>query len=60
MVDTGGEEHGALVQQILETQKDLQDGNKIAKNVEIVSNTIGCIFIKHNWWINYTNLKIEF
>ena len=52
MVDTGGEEHGALVQQILETQKDLQDGNKIAKNVEIVSNTIGSIFIKHNWWIN--------
>lgn len=27
-VESGGQEHGALVQQILETQKELQDGNK--------------------------------
>ena len=40
-IEAGGEEHGALVQQILETQKELQDGNKMAtsprKGVEIVS-----------------------
>lgn len=37
---SGGQEHGALVQQILETQKELQDGNKrpeAKKGVEIVS-----------------------
>ena len=37
---SGGQEHGALVQQILETQKELQDGNKRPqspkKGVEIV------------------------
>ena len=37
----GGEQHGALVQQIIETQKELQDGNKRPaegrKGVEIVS-----------------------
>ena len=40
-VESGGQEHGALVQQILETQKELQDGNKRPtspkKGVEIVS-----------------------
>ena len=37
-VEAGGQEHGALVQQILETQKELQDGNKRdKKGVEIVS-----------------------
>ena len=37
-VEAGGQEHGALVQQILETQKELQDGNKRDKKaVEIVS-----------------------
>ena len=37
-VETGGQEHGVLVQQILETQKELQDGNKRdKKGVEIVS-----------------------
>ena len=36
-VEAGGQEHGALVQQILETQKELQDGNKRdKKGVEIV------------------------
>ena len=30
-------DHGGLVQQILETQKELQHGNKIQKPVEIVS-----------------------
>ena len=39
-IETGGEEHGTLVQQILETQKELQDGNKMAtspkRGVEIV------------------------
>jgi len=33
-VESGGTEHGALVQQILETQKELQDGNK-RERVEI-------------------------
>ena len=33
-VESGGQEHGALVQQILETQKELQDGNK-RERVEI-------------------------
>ena len=33
-VESGGHEHGALVQQILETQKELQDGNK-RERVEI-------------------------
>ena len=33
----GGEDHGGLVQQILQTQQELQHGNKIAKAVEIVS-----------------------
>ena len=38
-VEAGGQEHGALVQQILETQKELQDGNKRdKKGVEIVSS----------------------
>ena len=37
-VEDGGQEHGVLVQQILETQKELQDGNKREKKgVEIVS-----------------------
>ena len=39
-IEAGGQEHGALVQQILETQKELQDGNKVAtsprRGVEIV------------------------
>ena len=30
-------EHGGLVNQILETQKELQHGNKMKKPVEIVS-----------------------
>ncbi|XP_023345382.1 TRAF3-interacting protein 1 [Eurytemora carolleeae] len=34
-VQSSGEEHGVLVQQILETQKELQDGNKTQKGVEI-------------------------
>ena len=35
---TNGEEHGALVQQILETQKELEEVNKPEKKaVEIVS-----------------------
>ena len=33
-MESGGQEHGALVQQILETQKELQDGNK-RERVEI-------------------------
>ena len=39
-VQSSGEEHGVLVQQILETQKELQDGNKTQKGVEIVSNIL--------------------
>ena len=39
-IEAGGQEHGTLVQQILETQKELQDGNKLAtsprRGVEIV------------------------
>ena len=38
-MEDGGQEHGVLVQQILETQKELQDGNKTKKGVEIVRNT---------------------
>ena len=46
-VEAGGQEHGALVQQILETQKELQDGNKRdKKGVEIVS--------EHSVWIFLT------
>jgi hypothetical protein len=37
-VESGGQEHGALVQQILQTQQELQDGNRITKGgVQIVS-----------------------
>ena len=39
-IEAGGQDHGTLVQQILETQKELQDGNKVAtsprRGVEIV------------------------
>ncbi len=39
----GGQDHGALVQQILETQKELEDVNKRQQHkgaVEIVSTTM--------------------
>ena len=39
MKEKGGEEHGALVQQILETQKELEEPKKkTIGGVEIVSN----------------------
>ena len=49
-IEAGGQEHGALVQQILETQKELQDGNKVAtsprRGVEIVRlGFINCLII---------------
>ena len=49
-IEAGGQEHGALVQQILETQKELQDGNKVAtsprRGVEIVRlGFINCLIL---------------
>ena len=45
----GGQEHGALVQQILETQKELEDVNKRQQQqkgqVEIVSPAKFCLLI---------------
>ncbi len=39
MLESGGQEHGALVQQILETQKELEDAPKTTRGgVEIVSD----------------------
>ena len=43
-VESGGHEHGALVQQILETQKELQDGNK-RERVEIEREAAVRIYI---------------
>ena len=43
-MESGGQEHGALVQQILETQKELQDGNK-RERVEIEREAAVRIYI---------------
>ena len=44
-LETGGQEHGALVQQIIETQKELETAQKPQeKKVEIVSQYS---FIRH-------------
>ena len=43
----GGQDHGALVQQILETQKELEDVNKRQQHktaIEIVSNFFILLF----------------
>ena len=57
-VESGGQEHGALVQQILETQKELQDGNK-RERVEIEREAaVRFIFLLFLFLTTFENLLL--